>query len=288
MTTHPLISPSSLRSLQSSGAPLLIFDCSFDLSAPENGRLAFEDEHIPGAVHADLHRDLSAPAGQGASGGRHPLVRREGFAAWVAQAGLSTNTLAVVYDRNRLNFAGRLWWMLRWVGHAHVAVLDGGFQAWKASGGPVETGMSPQHAAGDFRLGSALVELVDASFVLHGLTAPNRKLVDARATERYLGKVEPLDAAAGHIPGAYNRPFSANLNEDGTFKSADALRAEFSALLGAVPGTVIHYCGSGVSATPNVLAMEVAGFGPSSLYAGSWSEWSRLAGHPQATGAGIP
>lgn len=280
--TSLLITPGDLREAQANGTPLLVFDCSFDLAAPANGRQAYLEEHIPGAIHADLDHALSAAPDQGVSGGRHPLPRREFFARWLAQAGLSNNTLAVVYDRNRLNFCGRLWWMLRWAGHDRVAVLDGGLQAWKAAGGPTRPGEEAAHPPGDFSLRPALTKLVDAEYVRSQLGSTERTLVDARTPERFRGEVEPLDAVAGHIPGARNRPFSSNLNADGTFKSAAELRTEFGTLLGGHHGEVIHYCGSGVSATPNVLAMEVAGLGTSSLYAGSWSDWSRHADYPKA------
>lgn len=282
MPTSLLITPEALRSAQADNIPLLVFDCSFDLTAPDSGRQAYLQEHLPGAIHADLGRDLSAPSGQGASGGRHPLPQREHFARWLARAGLSSNTLAVVYDRNRLNFCGRLWWMLRWAGHDRVAVLDGGLQAWKAAGGPVRSGEETERTAGDFRLRPPLVKLVDAEYVHSRLGSAAQTLIDARAPERFRGEVEPLDAVAGHIPTALNRPFSSNLQDDGTFKSPEQLRAEFEALLGDRHAEVIHYCGSGVSATPNLLAMELAGLGTASLYAGSWSDWSSRADYPKA------
>jgi len=287
MLASPLISAHQLRAAQADGSALLILDCSFDLSDPESGRRAFLTEHVAGAVHADVGRELSAEHGVGVSGGRHPLPQREAFARWLAQRGLGADTLAVVYDRNRLNFAGRLWWMLRWAGHDKVAVLDGGLQAWKAAGGATETGEPATSAAGDFVLRAPLVKLVDADHVHQSLGTDRQTLIDARAPERYRGEVEPLDAVAGHIPGALNRPFAANLQDDGRFKSPELLRAEFEALLGTPDGQpeVIHYCGSGVSATPNVLAMEIAGLPAASLYAGSWSDWSRREDYPKAQSA---
>lgn len=287
MPHSPLITAEQLQQAQASGAPLLILDGSFDLGNPANGHKAFLEEHVPGAVHVDLDSELSTSEEEGASGGRHPLPQREQVARWAAQKGLSPDTLVVVYDRNRMNFVGRLWWMLRWIGHANVKVLDGGLQAWKAAGFATASGEEPPHAPGSFTLQAPLVKLVDTHYVSKHLGSPGHALVDARAPERYRGEVEPLDAVAGHIPGALNRPFGTNLREDGRFKSPAELRAEFEALLGDRLGQaeVIHYCGSGVSATPNVLAMEIAGLPPASLYAGSWSEWSRRADLPKATGA---
>jgi thiosulfate/3-mercaptopyruvate sulfurtransferase len=192
----------------------------------------------------------------------------------------------VAYDRNGMNYCGRLWWMLKWCGHDAVAVLDGGFQAWVAAGGAVAFGEAASrteapHARGNFALREPLLKLVDTSTVSMQLNKDAQTLIDARGAARYRGEVEPLDPVAGHIPGALNRPFNSNLNADGFFKSADELRAEFTALLGnAKPETVVHHCGSGVSAVPNVLAMEVAGLGRTGLYAGSWSEWCNTPGLP--------
>ncbi len=181
---------------------------------------------------------------------------------------------AIVYDRNGANYCGRLWWMLKWAGHDAVAVLDGGLQAWTAAGQPVASSAEPSHFQTNFRLNEPLRRLVTAQEVQDRLGQPGQTIVDARATPRYRGEVEPLDPVAGHIPGALNRPFGLNLGPDGHFKPAAQLRAEFDALLQGRPaGTVVHQCGSGVSAVPNLLAMEVAGLGPTALFAGSWSEW---------------
>jgi thiosulfate/3-mercaptopyruvate sulfurtransferase len=175
--------------------------------------------------------------------------------------------------------------MLKWAGHENVAVLDGGLQAWQAAGGAVATGDSPVHAPGDFKLGPALRRLVSADEVLQGLGRAGQTLIDARATPRFKGETEPLDPVAGHIPGALNRPFGGNLGPDGRFKPAAQLKAEFDALLGdRGAATVVHHCGSGVSAIPNVLAMEIAGLGPTALFAGSWSEWCSDPKRPVAQG----
>lgn len=288
MTATPLISATQLQALIASGAPLMVFDCSFDLMQASAGAQQYAQAHIPGAVHADLNQHLSArhgaPGASGtvtaqqadkpASGGRHPLPSRERFAMWLSSVGFANNMQAVVYDRQGANYCGRLWWMLKWAGHDAVAVLDGGLQAWQAHGGPVNSGEEPAHFQSNFALGAPLRRLATASDVLAGLGSPAQTVIDARAGARYRGEVEPLDPVAGHIPGALNRPFAENMGADGRFKPAATLRAEFDALLaGRDPATVVHQCGSGVSALPNLLAMEVAGLGPTALFAGSWSEW---------------
>ena len=194
---------------------------------------------------------------------------------WLSSVGFANDMQAVVYDRQGANYCGRLWWMLKWAGHDAVAVLDGGLQAWQAAGGAVNSGEEPAHFQAHFQLGEPLRRLATADEVLAGLDQPARQtVIDARAGARYRGEVEPLDPVAGHIPGALNRPFAENIGADGRFKPAAVLRAEFEALLGdRSPATVVHQCGSGVSAVPNLLAMEVAGLGSTALFAGSWSEW---------------
>ena len=288
MTYTTLISAPELQQLIASGAPRMVFDCSFELMQPSAGAQQYEEAHIPGAVYAHLDHDLSAkhgaPGAHGtltaqeadtpASGGRHPLPSRERFAMWLSSVGFANNMQAVVYDRQGANYCGRLWWMLKWAGHDAVAVLDGGLQAWQAAGGAVNSGEEPAHFQSNFQLGPPLRRLVTADEVLAGLGTPSQVVVDARAGARFRGEVEPLDPVAGHIPGALNRPFAENIGADGRFKPAATLRAEFEALLaGRSPSAVMHQCGSGVSAVPNLLAMEVAGLGPTALFAGSWSEW---------------
>lgn len=290
MTPHPpLLSAAGLQTLIASGVPLMVFDCSFNLTQPGDGAQQYAQAHIPGAVYANLDTDLSArhgvPGATGtitaqeadmpASGGRHPLPSRERFAAWLSSVGFANNMQAVVYDRQGANYCGRLWWMLKWAGHDAVAVLDGGLQAWQAAGGPVANGEEPAHFQSNFELGDPLRALATADGVLRALHQPTQQtVVDARAGARYRGETEPLDPVAGHIPGALNRPFAENIGTDGLFKPAAVLRAEFDALLaGRNPATVVHQCGSGVSAIPNMLAMEIAGLGKTALFAGSWSEW---------------
>ena len=277
MTTYTtLISATELQALAASGAPLMVFDCSCDLMQPALGAQQYQQAHIPGAVFADLNNDLSARHGDAtaASGGRHPLPSRERFAIWLSSVGFANGMQAVAYDRQGANYCGRLWWMLKWAGHDAVAVLDGGLQAWQAAGGAVASGAEPAHFQSNFVLGEPLRQLATAADVLARLGQPGQNVIDARAAPRFRGEVEPLDPVAGHIPGALNRPFGQNIGADGRFKPAAVLRAEFDALLaGRDAATVVHQCGSGVSAVPNLIAMEVAGLGKTSLFAGSWSEW---------------
>ncbi|MBX9610853.1 MAG: sulfurtransferase [Burkholderiales bacterium] len=281
-----LISAAQLQALQAAHTPLMVFDCSFDLMQPPAGLQHYRDAHITGAVHADLDTALSAKgSADTASGGRHPLPSREKFADWLGRTGFSNTLQAVVYDRNGANYCGRLWWMLQWAGHEAVAVLDGGLQAWQAAGGAVRAGDEAPRAPATFALGAPLRQLVTTDTVLQKLGRADQTLVDARAAPRFRGEVEPLDPVAGHIPGALNRPFSLNLDANGHFKSPAALKTEFAALLGGRDAaSVVHHCGSGVSAVPNVLAMEIAGFGPTGLYAGSWSEWCSNPSRPAAQG----
>jgi thiosulfate/3-mercaptopyruvate sulfurtransferase len=281
-----LISIEQLQDLQARGAPLMVFDCSFDLGKPELGGQQYREAHIPGALHANLDHHLSVqPGDTAASGGRHPLPSREKFAAWLASIGFTNDMQAVVYDRNGANYCGRLWWMLKWLGHDAVAVLDGGLQAWQAGGGKVANGEESARPASSFALAPSRVALVDTRTVAARLDDPAQTIIDARGGPRYRGEVEPLDPIAGHIPGALNRPFMDNLGPDGKFKPAAQLRSEFEAVLaGRDPAAVVHQCGSGVSAVPNLLAMQVAGLGATALYAGSWSEWSNTPGLPTRQG----
>ncbi len=269
-----LISVQQLKELQASGQAFMVFDCTGDLMKPEMADVLFDTVHIEGAQQAHLDRNLSTHGASALNGGRHPLPARETMAAWLGSLGFQNHMQAVVYDRNGANYCGRLWWMLKWLGHDAVAVLDGGLQAWQASGGAVASGPAAQGTAAGFELKPALREWLSTAQLAPQVGHPNLTIIDARAAARYRGEVEPLDPVAGHIPGALNRPFSENLTAEGFFKSPDVLRAEFESLLaGRDPSTVVHHCGSGVSTVPNILAMELAGLGVTRLYPGSWSEW---------------
>ena len=282
-----LISAQQLQTLLKSGQPVMVFDCSFELMTPGAGDQQYQQTHIAGAVRADLERHLSAPkaTSNAASGGRHPLPAREAFAAWLSSIGFANTMQGVVYDRQGVNYCGRLWWMLKWVGHEAVAVLDGGLQAWQAKGGATQSGLGTPALPTEFVLTEARTELTSTETVANQLGRPTQILIDARGAARFRGEVEPLDPVAGHIPGALNRPFNLNLNAQGQFKSATQLRSEFETLLaGRDPATVVHHCGSGVSAVPNIIAMEIAGLGRSALYAGSWSEWCSDPARPMVRG----
>ena len=278
-----LISVEDLQNLTASSTDYLVFDCTFELANTSAGNEKYLEQHIAGALRADLDTHLSTHNdAERANGGRHPLPKPEVFAAWLRSMGVNDSTQVVVYDRNGVNYCGRMWWMLKWCGHAAVAVLDGGLQAWNAAGGAVATAekMPSTFKTGNFSVRTPLLPLLDTATVAANLKT-SQTLIDARAPARFRGEVEPLDPVAGHIPGALNRLFSTNLNEQGFFKSAAELREEFALLLaGRQPNTVVHHCGSGVSAIPNVLAMEIAGLGPTGLYAGSWSEWCTTPGLP--------
>jgi len=277
----PLVSAASLREAFAAGQVPVLLDCSFDLADPQAGERAFALAHLPGARHAHLDRDLSGT--KTGRNGRHPLPARADWAARLGQWGITPAAHVVVYDAQGAMYAARAWWMLRWAGHAAVSVLDGGLQAWREAGGPVEAGAGDPAIAGapPYPLGESLVRTVDADALQKSLGAVT--LLDARAPERFRGEVEPLDARAGHIPGARSRFFKDNLDASGRFRPADELRAAYRAF-GASPERFVHQCGSGVTACHNVLAMEAAGLGGSALYPGSWSEWSSDPTRPVAVG----
>ena len=280
-----LISAEGLRATLAAPAPPVVIDVSFDLTDTDAGEASWRQGHVPGSVYLHLERDLSGPK-TGADGvfrGRHPLPERADFAATLGRCGVGPETAVVVLDRQGSMFAARLWWMLRWIGHPAAAVLDGGIAAWTAAGGPLTTDAQAPIPAPPYPERAALVATVDAAALAAQLG--RLRLIDARAGERFRGEVEPLDAAAGHIPGALNRFFKDNLDATGRFKPAAQLRAEFAALLGAQgPAQTVHQCGSGATACHNLLAMEHAGLTGSLLYPGSWSEWSSDPTRPVATG----
>jgi thiosulfate/3-mercaptopyruvate sulfurtransferase len=284
--TSPLISVATLQSWVAAKRPMVMFDTSFDLMDPQKGPNGYAEVHIAGARYANLNEVLSAhSAAQAVNAGRHPLPHREIFAEWLGSQGVANDTDVVVYDRNGVNYAGRLWWMLRWCGHSQVKVLDGGLQAWIAAGGATASGPAPAAQATTYTLQPALADLRLTADVAAKLGSAGQTILDARATPRFKGEVEPMDPVAGHIPGALNRPFNLNMQADGRFKPAEQLRSEFLALLGQCdPATVVHQCGSGVTATANLLAMEIAGLGRAGLFAGSWSQWCADPSRPVARG----
>lgn len=259
-----------------------VVDCRHDLTDHGAGFRAYRAGHIPGATFAHIEEDLAGEITPAT--GRHPLPVREHLVTIFREWGVNNDTQIVAYDAQGGSFAGRLWWLARWLGHERVAVLDGGWQAWLAGSDNWSSLEEPDRPDGSFTAGPPRVRVIDATGVLAHRGDPATLLVDARAPERYEGRVEPLDPVAGHIPGAVNRFWQTNL-QDGRFKPAETLRAEFDALLAGRPATqAIHQCGSGVTAAHNILAMEIAGLPGSALYAGSWSEWIRDPARPVATG----
>jgi len=250
----------------------LVVDCRFELGKPDSGERAYAAGHVPHAIYAHLDRDLAAPITPRT--GRHPLPQPEKFAATLAGWGVTPATQVVAYDADNSAYAARLWWLLRWVGHDAVAVLDGGFAKWIAEGRETRRGRE-QPAPREFRGAPRRDMTVDANGVASLMGQPGWRLVDARAPERYRGETEPLDKLPGHIPGAANHFFQTNVDPNGVFLTPEQLRAHLSGALGGVsPDHVVAYCGSGVTACHNLLAMEHAGLGGARLYPGSWSEWS--------------
>jgi thiosulfate/3-mercaptopyruvate sulfurtransferase len=261
-------------------ADLVLFDCRHELMNHDAGARAYAQSHIPGARFAHSEKDLAGP--KTGRNGRHPLPDPPTFMAWLGRNGVDGAKQVVAYDFAAGSASARLWWMLRWVGHERVAVLDGGWEAWVRAGFPV-TAESPRVTAVAF-VGQPRPVSVDVEFVRAHLTDPSVVLLDARSAERFKGLTEPIDPVAGHIPGARNRLFKDNLRADGHFKPPEELRHAFTALLaGARPDQVVHQCGSGVSACSNLLAMEIAGLTGSRLYPGSWSEWVADPARPIAT-----
>ncbi len=255
----------------------LVVDVRHQLADTGYGERAYAAGHIPGAVFLHCDRDLSGS--MTGSNGRHPLPDAEKLAKRLGEIGVGATTQVVVYDDAQGMIAGRLWWLLRWLGHDSVALLDGGLQAWQAASGAL-TGVLPILSAQTF-VARPQDRLVKADYVLERIETPHMHLVDARSADRFRGENESIDPVGGHIPGAVNRFFKDNLQPDGRFKPAAELRAEWLAVLaGALPDQVVHQCGSGVSACLNMLAMEIAGLPGSLLYAGSWSEWCADPGRP--------
>jgi thiosulfate/3-mercaptopyruvate sulfurtransferase len=281
MSFTTLASAEQLRDAIAARQALVVLDCSFDLADTGAGERSHREGHIPGARYVHLDHDLCAA--MNGRNGRHPLPTREAFAATAGKLGITPASAVVAYDRQQGLFAARAWWMLRWLGHDAVAVLDGGWAAWQAAGGEVDAREPTSSPQAPYPLGEPRVATIDAAALEKSLGRV--RLIDARAAERFRGEVEPLDAQAGHIPGASNRFHKNNLASDGRFKPRGDLRAEFEALVaGRTPDQVVHQCGSGVTACHNLLAMEVAGLAGSVLYPGSWSEWSSDPARPIAKG----
>lgn len=261
----------------------VILDCRFDLARPEWGAGAYTEGHLPNALYAHLERDLSSPVT--ATSGRHPLPASEAFFATLGRWGIDEKVQVVSYDQSNGAYASRLWWLVRWAGHARVAVLNGGFAAWQHAGLPVsqQPGVrqsrpfSPSHARTDYVSTTEVARILAAG----QLASAERSLIDARSADRFAGQNETLDPVAGHIPGARNHPFARNLDAQGCFLPAHTLRSQWlETLRGLAPADAIAMCGSGVTACQNLLALEIAGLPGARLYAGSWSEWIRDAARP--------
>jgi thiosulfate/3-mercaptopyruvate sulfurtransferase len=259
-----------------------VFDCRHDLANPENGAQQFAAAHIPGAVHAHLDRVLSGPTN--GSNGRHPLPDPDALCVWLGAQGVGNRDVIVACDASGGAYAARLWWLLRWLGHSDVAVLDGGLPAWEAAGGMLVADVVARTPA-RFERRERLVDTVTTADVQANLEQAQFLVVDARGAGRYAGEGETLDPRAGHIPGAHNRPFTDNLDTSGRFLPANRLRADFDRVTGGLPpGRVVAQCGSGVTACHNLLAMALAGLPGARLYPGSWSEWCSDETRPSVSG----
>ncbi len=282
MAMKTLITAAELMAQLKGAHPPVLLDCSFDLADTAAGLRAWQAAHLPGAFYLHLDDDLSGRKedGNGVFRGRHPLPDRAALAATLGRCGIGPTTPVVAYDAHGGPYAARAWWLLGWLGHEDVAVLDGGLAAWRAADGALQTQATPQSSGEPYPLHGSALPTLDAAAVRAGLGRLN--LIDARAGERFRGEIEPLDRAPGHIPGARNRFFKDNLAADGTFKNKEALRGEWQTLLAS--GDPVHYCGSGVTACHNLLAAAHAGLGIGTLYPGSWSEWSSDPARPQAKG----
>jgi len=258
---------------------VVIADCRFQLGNGGAGRASYDEGHIPGAVYLDLEKDLSGPVA--AHGGRHPLPNIAELADKLGRAGIDASKTVVAYDDQGGAMASRLWWLLRYLGHDNVYVLDGGYAVWKAAGYPVsDEPASPAETV--FKPDVRPEMVVNVEQVKERMNRPGAVLIDSRERKRYLGEEEPIDPVAGHIPGAQNMFWKEALNEAGLWKDSDALAARFAGLTDAEE--IIVYCGSGVTACPNVLAMDEAGLRNVKLYAGSWSDWVSYKDNPVATG----
>ncbi|MRT28079.1 sulfurtransferase [Herbaspirillum sp. CAH-3] len=284
MTYQTLISASELKS-RAQYLNIVVVDCRHDLTNPAYGREAYAAGHLPQARFAHLDELLSGAKTDAAGRfhGRHPLPDRQQFVQAMRELGINNDTQVVAYDAHGGMYAARLWWLLRWIGHSDVAVLDGGMAAWQALGETLTSEVPEAAVPGNIQDLSSLVKTVDAQALLDNLKSQTLQVVDARAPDRFRGENETIDAVGGHIPGAKNRFFKDNLQADGHFKSATQLREEWLSVLGD-PQAAVMQCGSGVTACHNLLALEVAGLPGAHLYPGSWSEWSSDPQRPVATG----
>ncbi len=281
MTAAPLIAPVELAR-RMRDPQWIVVDCRFTLTDPAAGRAAYVRSHIPRARYAHLDHDLARKPGPG--DGRHPLPDPQTFADRLGRWGITNDSVVIAYDEGGGAIAARLWWMLRWVGHSASLVLDGGFAAWQAAKLPVESGERAV-AAARFVPSSIDADAAVSATDITALQAQGRLVVDARAAARYRGEQEPIDRVAGHVPGAVNRPFSANLLPDGRFRAPEELRRELLELFGnRPPADIVAMCGSGVTACHLLLAMEIAGLQGGRLFAGSWSEWIADPARPVHTG----
>lgn len=277
-----LIEPAELAA-HISDTDWAVLDCRFELARPEWGASAYAQAHVPNAIYAHLDRDLSSPVTS--TSGRHPLPRVEAFTATLDRWGIDENVQVVAYDQSNGAYAARLWWLLRWLGHIRVAVLNGGFAAWQQAGLPVskQPGVRQPRRFTPNSPHAGVISTVELQGILAAglLATGERALIDARSADRFAGQNETIDPVAGHVPGASNHPFAHNLDAQGRFLPAHALRSKWlETLRGQPPATAIAMCGSGVTACHNLLALEVAGLPGSQLYAGSWSEWIRDAARP--------
>jgi thiosulfate/3-mercaptopyruvate sulfurtransferase len=271
-----LIEAAQLKNDLESGKDLLLFDTRFDLTNPKAGHESYLGGHIPSAIYVDVDHDLSSE--KSGQNGRHPLPTIEQWIKTCAGLGITKNSNIVIYDNQSCIFASRMWWMLRATGHTHVRLLNGGYGSWLAAGFANEKTdnqkPNPSTAASNSTDAIPFKDVLLASDVLDNLSSKRFLVLDARSADRFRGENETLDPVGGHIPGAINRFFKNNLDANGQFKSADVLAKEFKDLIGEIPSeSIVHQCGSGITACHNMFAMELAGLKSSMIYPGSWSEW---------------
>jgi thiosulfate/3-mercaptopyruvate sulfurtransferase len=266
---------------------LIVVDCRHQLTDVSYGREAYAGGHIPGAFFLHVDDDLAGPkyGPDGRFRGRHPLPDRNALVRRLAAIGMKPETTLVAYDDGDSMYAARLWWLMLWLGHSRVAVLDGGLKGWCGRGYPLSTDVPQCSRPAVFEARAPLVGTIDANTLMSTLGSGRYLVLDARGADRYRGDIEPMDSKAGHIPGARNRPFRQNLTDGDRFKPSAELRDDFAAIIADMPmERVVHQCGSGVSACHNILAMAVAGIDGTLLYPGSWSEWSSDPQRPVAIG----